>query len=143
MDKLNGLERWVLQEIIKELKGMQGVDRVIYTSSLTHELFSVKIANGSYTCSSYYASEWIKHFFDDLGEVLEDMETEGIHLDNPFTSPERFQLEVILYMTNSLLWRSKAIRTIKRVEEDESTPQVFTVSLIQEIIDDFTDLLDA
>ena len=37
----------------------------------------------------------------------------------------------------------KKMENLNRVEEDEGTPQVFTVSRIQAIIDDFTELLDA
>lgn len=143
MDELNVLEQWVVKEIIEKFKGMQGADRVIYTGSLTDELFSVELANGSYTCSAYYASEWIKDFFEEIGEAVEAMEAEDAHLDKPFIAPESFQLDIILYMTDYLLWRSKTLRAIERVEEGEGIPQVFTVSRIQAIIDDFTELLAA
>lgn len=143
MDELNALEKWVVKTLIEKFKGMQGDDRVIYTGDIIDDLFIVEISNESYTCLAYYASEWIKHFFEEIGEVVEEAKAEGVLLGNPFTSPESFQLNIILYMADYLLWRSKTFRAIERVEDGESTPQAFTVSRVQAIIDDFTELLEA
>ena len=56
-------------------------------------LLDEDISNSSIPCSVEKAREWIKDHFSDLGDWFDIQEEEG-NLQNPFTEPELFQLQV-------------------------------------------------
>jgi hypothetical protein len=60
--------------------------------------------NGSYTCDAQEAKEFIKDYFEDIGEVVESIEFnlgKG-SVCNCFNEPEKFQVQIMLEMSNAL-----------------------------------------
>lgn len=64
------LEKWVLSEMMDKLEDWE--NREVCLSELAWNLFENENCNGSYWCSYYAAKEWVKEYFDDLGEVVAD-----------------------------------------------------------------------
>ena len=66
--------------------------------------FSEANCNGSYTCNALEAENFIKEYFSDIGEVVEDIKFNlgAESIPNPFIESERFQVVIMLEMSNAL-----------------------------------------
>ena len=96
------LEKFVKKEIESRLNESEYDE--IYLGDLSFKLFESEYYNGSFTCNSYAAIKWIKDYFEELSEVVEEYEDEfGISVPNPFSEPEKFQLVVITYLADKIL----------------------------------------
>lgn len=122
---MNDLEKWVISEMIDKLENYEGVG--VYLSDLAYILFENENANGSYTCSTYKARLWCQQYFECLGDAVEDYSHElGEPPANVFMFPERFQLQIIIYLADKLMTTSSFI--LANWDSDEMT-------LTREIID--------
>ena len=98
---MTNLEKWVLNEMIKHLQEMEG--QVVYGCDLAFKLFENANCTGSYTCNAYESREWIREYWHDLGEVVEDYEDNYGELPvNPFNNEEVFQVQIILHLASNL-----------------------------------------
>ena len=105
---LNRLENWVMQEMLWHLQKMEG--QTVYGCDLAFQLFKSENCTGSYTCNAFESREWIKDNWFDLCEIVEEYEYEfGEYPDNCWINPERFQVQIILYMASSLVGKSDYI----------------------------------
>lgn len=127
------LEQWVLSEMAGHLRYWKGQDRKIALGDLAFELFDNENATGSYECSAYRATQWIKEYFDDLGEVMAKMKNEWGSVANPFNAPERFQVQVILFLASDLVWESRNLLEVY----EEDTEVVMTDALLERIAHDW------
>ena len=138
---MNHLQKWVLQEMIKHLqemiKHLQGREgQSCYGCDLAFKLFENENVTGSYTCNAYESRQWIKEYWDYLGEIVEDYEYEYGELPvNPFDSEEIFQMQIILHMASSLVVESDYVSE-KWNEEIE-----FTSDIIEKIVSEWSECL--
>ena len=94
------LEKFVKEEIEIRLKDLVGNN--VYLEDLGYRLFEYENINGIYY-NRYEAIQWIKDYFEELDEVVEEYEIEfGDSVPNPFSEPEKFQIVIILYIANRL-----------------------------------------
>ena len=85
-------------------------------------------ADGSATCSTYEAKEYIKEWFEDAGNYYEYAKDNfGEVFNNPFENPEAFMVEMIIQGVSVLL---NDVRTISDKWNDEIK---ITDKLIKEI----------
>ena len=99
---MNELEKWVMGEMIDKLAEFKGVKA--YPSDLAYMLFEEANCNGSYTFSTFEAVQWCNKYFEQLGNVVEDYHDEfGVTPSNAFLFPERFQVEIILFLAPHLV----------------------------------------
>ena len=103
-NELNNLEKSVMEMMLNNLDTMEG--REGYVSDLAFELFEGENINGSITYSTYKAKEWITEHFHDLGDVVEEMVSEWDIMPNPFDNPEKFMVQVVLYVAEQLVAQS-------------------------------------
>ena len=131
MGTLNALERDVLERMIDALDDMEGRDGCV--SDLAFTLFEAENINGSMTCSAWKASQWIMENFHDLGDVVEDMEDyTGTTHANPFSNPEKFMVQVVLYLAEQLVYKSDYLLRGRDEEEiDAITYDAETIALIR------------
>lgn len=133
MRNYNALEKWVLSEMAEHIRYWEGENRLVAPCDLAFELFDSENMNGSYDCSAYRATQWVKEYFDDLGEVVDDMKNEWGSVENPFDSPECFQVQVVLFLASNLVWESSNLQ-----EADEAgTEVVMTDVLLERIAHDW------
>ena len=79
---MNKLKQWLIEEIETHLNDYE--DTEIYACDVAYKIFESENANGSYTCSTYEAKEWIKQYWDDSASSLKnpeaDTKTIALHL---------------------------------------------------------------
>ena len=98
------LEKFVKEEIEIRLKDLVGNN--VYLEDLGYRLFEYENINGIYY-NRYEAIQWIKDYFEELDEVVEEYEIEfGDSVPNPFSEPEKFQIVIILYIANKLVYNA-------------------------------------
>lgn len=130
MKTLNALERDVLERMIDALEGMEGRDG--YVSDLAFTLFESENIDGTMTYSTYKAEQWIAAHFHDLADVVEDIAVDWGVTPNPFSNPEVFMLQVVLFLAESLVYKSDYLRRGRDDEEcDCITYDADTIALIR------------
>ena len=130
MENLNALERDVLERMIDALEGIEGRDE--YVSDLAFTLFEGENIDGTMTYSTYKAEQWIAAHFHDLADVVEDMAADWDITPNPFSNPEKFMVQVVLYLAEQLVYTSDYLRRGRDEEEiDAITYDAETVALIR------------
>ena len=127
---LNDLEKDVLSRMIDNLGTIEGRDG--YVSELAFTLFEGENIDGSMTYSTYKAEQWIVEHFHDLADVVEDMAADWDITPNPFSNPEKFMVQVVLYLAESLVYESDYLRRGRDEEEiDAITYDMETIALIR------------
>lgn len=127
---LNDLEKDVLERMIDALDDLEGRDG--YVSELAFTLFEGENINGSMTYSTYKAEQWIAEHFHDLADVVEDMAADWDITPNPFSDPEKFMVQVVLYLAEQLVYKSDYLLRGRDEEEiDAITYDEETVALIR------------
>ncbi len=104
MKNLNDLEKDVLEMMIDNLDDMEG--REGYVSDLAFDLFESENIDGTITYDREEAQEWIAEHFHDLGGVVEEMAAEWDMTPNPFSNPEAFHVQVVLFVAAGLVAQS-------------------------------------
>lgn len=99
---MDTLKNFVIDAMIDELNEME--DREIYGADLGYEIFSEANCNGSYTCDTIEAENFICKYFSEIGEVVEDIKFNlgAEFIPNCFLQSEKFQVVIMLEMSNSL-----------------------------------------
>lgn len=103
--ELNKLELYVKDLLLDELENYRG--NTIYGCDAWYELLEGYNVDGTITYSTYKAKEWLKEYFDDLGEVVEDYHANTGELLNPFENVERFMVIVVMEVAYKLLIKTK------------------------------------
>lgn len=130
METLNALERDVLERMIDALDDMEGRDG--YVSDLVFTLFEAENIDGSMTYSTYKAEQWIAEHFHDLADVVENMAADWDITPNPFSNPEKFMVQVVLYLAEQLVYKSDYLLRGRDEEEiDAITYDAETIALIR------------
>ena len=131
---MNNLQKWIIGEMIEHLQEMEG--QVVYGCDLAFKLFENENVTGSYTCNAYKSRQWIKEYWDELGEVVEDYEFNYGELPtNPFKNSEVFQMQIILHMASSLITESNYI------SENWDNNIELTADVIKTIVSEWTECL--
>ena len=127
---MNALEKWVLQEMVEHLEEMEG--QVVYGCDLAFKLFEYENYVGSYTCNSYSSNQWIREYWDFLGEEVEEYKYMiGESPNNCFDNPEVFQIQIILSMASRLVSNSDF------VEDNWNEEIEFTADVIKKIVSEW------
>ena len=96
------LKNFVIDAMIDRLNEMEG--REIYGADIGYEIFDEANCDGSYTCSTIEAENFICKYFSEIGEVVEDIKFNlgAEFIPNCFLQPKKFQVVIMLEMSNSL-----------------------------------------
>jgi hypothetical protein len=133
---MDTLKNFVIDAMIVELNEME--DREIYGADLGYEIFETANCNGSYTCDAQEAKEFIKDYFESIGEVVEDIKFNlgAENIPNPFTESERFQVVIMLEMSSSL------IAQVSVVDENWNNEFTLTKETIEKITKELEEMKD-
>jgi len=82
---------------IEALENYRGMDESVYSCDLSGELTMEINNNGSVSFSTFKAKEFIKKYYDEMGEVVEYCKDNFEMTLNPFSEPET--AEVMMYIT--------------------------------------------
>ena len=110
----------------------QNTGRIVYGCDLAFTLLEGENIDGSITCSTYKAKEWIKKHFDELGEVVERMQAEWEYNAGTdiFDNPEKFVVSVYLWIA------SEIFETLETVGEFWNDSEELTEELNEKILDE-------
>jgi hypothetical protein len=99
----------IKKDLIEKLNEYEG--QRVYACDLAYTLFESYNIDGSVTYSTYDAKEWIKKYFNELGEVVEEIKFNlgSEFIPNIFEEPERFMVVIYLEVGASLLSQCKFI----------------------------------
>ena len=126
---LNDLEKDVLERMIDHLDDLEGRDG--YVSELAFTLFEGANMDGTLTYNTYEAEHWIAEHFHDLADVVEDMAADWDITPNPFSNPEKFMVQVVLYLAEQLVYTSDYLLRGRDEEEiDALTYDEETIAII-------------
>ncbi len=128
---MDTLKNFVIDAINDELDNLNE-GREIIGAELAYTLFEGYNIDGSYTYSTYKAKEWVKEYFDELGEIVEEIkDSSGAEcIPNVFDNVEAFQVVIILEYANNLLAQCETVangwndeiemtaETIKKIKEE-------------------------
>ncbi len=92
-------------------------ERSYYVSDLAFYMFESEAVNGSITCSTYKAKQWIQEHFFEISEIYEDVEE--VTDANPFKNPESFMVSVVLYVADDIIQKCPLFKNKERVYIDE------------------------
>ena len=95
------IKEFVADVLMDKLDEYEGTSS--YGADLAYDLLQQYNVDGSYTYSTYEAKQWIASWFDELGEIVEEMTEEGLVPCNVFDNPEAFQVQIMLYVAGQLL----------------------------------------
>ncbi|MCL2321022.1 MAG: hypothetical protein FWC47_02825 [Oscillospiraceae bacterium] len=104
MDFSKEFKNWLLEKISDALDDYEGA--IVYSCDLALKLFEGENANGSVSCSSYEAKEFIRQYWDDAGEIFDDWKSNIGESLNPFENPESFQVIMLLEGARDVLSQS-------------------------------------
>lgn len=107
MLKLNKLELYVKDLLLDELENQYGMTQ--YGCDIAYQLLESYNIDGTITYSTYKAKEWLKEYFDDLGEVVEEYHFTTGKLLNPFENAEQFMVIIVMEVAQGLLSRTDFI----------------------------------
>jgi hypothetical protein len=133
---MDTLKNFVIDAMIVELNEME--DREIYGVDLGYEIFETANCDGSYTCDAQEAKEFIKDYFESIGEVVEDIKFNlgAENIPNPFTESERFQVVIMLEMSSSL------IAQVSIVDDNWNNEFTLTKKVIEKITKELEEMKD-
>lgn len=129
----NSIEKMVTSLLKERLSDYK--DQSFYGCDLAYTLFEGENANGSYTFSAWKATQWIKKNFDDLGEIVENMEFNGLSVANPFNEPEKFQVQILLETADGIMGN------LPTIEENRDGQFVLNRKMIAKIRKELTDYI--
>lgn len=133
---MDTLKNFVIDAMIVELNEME--DREIYGADLGYEIFETANCNGSYTCDAQEAKEFIKDYYEDIGDVVESIEFnlgKG-SVCNCFNEPEKFQVQIMLEMSSSL------IAQVSIVDDNWNNEFTLTKEVIEKITKELEEMKD-
>lgn len=128
----NNLKNEVINKMVEKLHEYE--DCKFYGCDFGYGLFEGENVDGSFTYNTHEAKEWIKTYFDDIGEVWEELQFEFdkdfLSQYNPFNEPEKFSVLILLEVSSYLSGKCKTIeenwdnelilnkKTIKKIEKE-------------------------
>lgn len=113
----NKIKDFVKSEIIRKLEDFENYicDDSVYACDLAYKLFENENIDGSFFYDTVQAKQWITEHFDDLSEIIEELQFQfdkdfcnKIILDF-FNNPDCFIVVVVLEVASCLLGQCKYI----------------------------------
>ena len=119
----NKIKNEVIEKLIEEMENYK--DTEVYACDLAYTLLEEYNIDGTITYSTYEAKKWIKNNFDDLGEIVEERQANGLEVPNIFDRPEAFMVTIYLEVASYLMaqckfidehWNNIIVLTTKNIE---------------------------
>jgi len=122
---MNELKSYIIDRIIELLEEYEDIE--MYGYDIGYTIFERYNYDGTMTYSTYEAKKWIEKYFDDIGEILEELNFEfgdTNSIPNVFDNPEAFMVVIVIEGANYILsnlytvekyWNDKFILTKHKI----------------------------
>ena len=97
----NKIKNEVIDKLIEELENYRDTEH--YGCDLAYDLFEGYNVDGTITYSACKAYEWVKNNFDDLDEIVEEIQANGLKIPNVFDNPENFMVVIYLEVASYVM----------------------------------------
>ena len=108
------MKKYIIEKVIDKLNDLKEQDVQVYGCDLSYQLWECENIDGTMTYNSYDAKEFIKKYYDDIGEVVEEINFQYgenfLQNYNPFENPERFMCLIVLESSNYLVGKCDTIQ---------------------------------
>lgn len=132
----NTVKDYVIEQLIGKLYDYEGTEE--YGCDLTYTLYEGENADGVIFYSTYESKKWIQEHFDDLDEIVEELNfqfgTDYMAKFNPFSEPDKFVLIVVIEVAGYLLGQCPTI------EKNWNNQFKLTKAKIKKIIDELKEV---
>ena len=100
---MNELKNYIINEIKEHLQEYKGTKT--YFCDLAYTIFEGENIDCTYTYSTQKAIEWVQKYFEDIGEIIEELKFNfgAENIPNVFDETEKFQVVVIIEGARYLL----------------------------------------
>lgn len=111
----NKIKDFVIDILLDKLDNLKGENYKSYACDLAYNLFEGENIDGVYFYNNYEATEFIKEHFEDLGEIIEELnfqfDKEFVNklVIDVFDNPDRFCVVVFMEVASYLLGQCKTI----------------------------------
>lgn len=129
----NKIKNEVIEILIGELENHES--DVIYACDLVYVLLDKFGKKGSITYNAHKAKRWILSNFDDLEEIVDNLESRGLKLPNAFVETEKFMVVIYSEVADYLLAQCKIIDDNKynKITLDANTIKLIAEELIAQL----------
>lgn len=107
----SSIKDYVVEQLIDKLNDYEGTEE--YGCDLAYRLYEGENADGVIFYSTYESKQWIKEHFEDLGEVVEELNfqfgEDYMAKYNCFSEPDRFVLIVVVEVASYVLGQCPTI----------------------------------
>ena len=115
------IKEFVADVLMDKLDEYEGTST--YGGDLAYILLQQYNVDGSYTYSTYEAKQWVASCFNELGDIVEAMEDEGIPPVSVFKDVEGFMVCIMLYVAGELLGQCDTVNEFWN-DEQELTKEI-------------------
>ena len=107
----SSVKEYVINQLLDKLDDYE--DTECYGCDLGYTLYEGENADGVIFYSTYESKEWIKEYWDDLDEIIEELNfqfgTEYMSKFNPISEPDKFVLIVVIEVASYLIGQCKTV----------------------------------
>lgn len=124
----SSIKEYVINQLIDKLYDYENFE--CYGCDLGYELYKGENADGVIFYSTYESKEWIKEHYEDLDEIVEELNfqfgADYMAKFNPFSEPDRFVLIIVIEVASYLIgqcptvqknWDNKLKLTKNKIEK--------------------------
>ena len=116
------MKKYIIEKLIEKLDELRDENKTFYGCDLSYELWESENIDGTITYSTYQAKEFIKNYYDDIGEVWYELnfqfDQDYLSKFNMFDNPEKFMLLIVLEASSYLLGKCQLV---EKYWNDETT----------------------
>lgn len=136
------LEKDVLSRMLDNLFTVEG--RTVEIAELPFTLFECEAIDGSMTCSTKAADEWIGKHIGDISDIVGDLsDTYDLRLE-VLENTEKFMVIVVMFVAETLVYELETLRPfIDWDNEDNEPPDAITFdeATINTLTDEITAII--
>lgn len=138
--EFTALEKDVLARMLDNIFTVEG--RTVDIDEISLELFECENIDGSMTCSTKAADEWIGKHIGDISDIVGDLsDTYDLRLE-VLEDTEKFMVLVVLFVADTLVYELETLRPF--IDWDNPPPDMITFdeATINALTDEITAIID-
>ena len=137
------LEKDVLSRMLDNLFTVEG--RTVEIDQVPWELFECENIDGSMTCSTKAADEWVGKYIGDISGIVGDLsDTYNLRLE-VLENTEKFMVIVVMFVAQDLVYDLETFRPFIDWDNEDNEPPdkiTFNEATVSALTDEITAIID-